>query len=135
MKSKSQKSWFNNLIDLIDTFSDIGFQQEVWIMGKEFYKGEGPFLHWYDDAIGDYFDSFNMSEYEKMIEHGYITDEEFEIIRPFHEKLSEYQEGIEKRYLQENHHFDQKDLNSKEWNEVIETAKETLRKLKKNDRR
>jgi len=109
--------WLNSIFE----FAHLDFQKKVWLEAAfENYISD------YSEAICQYFDDLDLdSGFEKFVDEGFATHEEYKILNEFHSELRSYTERPEKRNLS-----DKNILLDVEWIELTKMAKNCWEKLK-----
>ena len=107
-------------LELLLIFSDIDFQEQ-YLLNKEI---RNPFYS-YSEIFECYSSVTWNDNYEEMIECGYYTSEEYEIIKEFHKRLW--------AYLPPNNDYDDREgiLADPEWLEIVAFGKDRMAQLKK----
>ena len=110
-------TWIECLYEL----SHLEYQKNLWIEAK--YEGlVGDF--W--ESICTYFNDINLEEgYRTWIEQGLISNQEFEIVREFHQNLDEYVEQTNKENLS-----DLEILKDSRWHAIVAKAKNVWERMK-----
>jgi hypothetical protein len=115
---ESRNTWRTNWIDSLEFFADRTFQEDLW-SGK--VKSA---IDCYPEAISAYFDQLNLQDdYEWALQEALLSNEEFDAVKDFHEKLVKYTPPNEDPW---NYRAILKDSN---WYLVCDAAKEALEKL------
>lgn len=103
--SNWRKNWLTSLFE----FSHLSFQHKLWIEAS-FHD----YIGGYGEDMCRYFDDLDLHEnYENEINEGYVSKEEYYIIKEFHSMLSDYDErGM----------MDTEILKDKNWIEITEVG-------------
>ena len=118
-KQDSIKNWRRRWLFCLFEFSHLTFQRKLWVEAA------------YPDIIGDYgegmcqyFDDLGFDDnYVNEIDNGYISKEEYNTIKEFHELLSEYDDKEKS---------DSEILVDSDWIEISEIGLKTWIVLKGN---
>jgi len=99
--------------------SDIDHQTERWLD----VRIRNPH-YTFDEFIECYYDVIWRGDYKEMIECGYFSQEEYEIVKEFHEAIDTYQPP-------KGRYYDHKAiLNDLKWQEIVALGRKSLDKLK-----
>lgn len=86
IKKNIRSNWFYSLIE----FSSIEIQRKLW------FPNEDNLISSYVELMCSYFDdTLTEDHYFVVIDAGYITEDEYKIVKPFHETLLEYKKPSE----------------------------------------
>ena len=99
-----------NLMETIVSISDKEYQKRVWI------QGNGPEIDDFDETVCKFFDNGNpiLNEYRKCD----ITENQYQILKKFYDRFS---------IFSDNNGWPPFFIDSPEWNEIINMAKEVLK--------
>lgn len=106
----NRKQILTSFLETIEDISDKEYQRRVWI------RGEGPEVDSYDDAVNYYF-----IECDSILEHYKdfgITESQFQLLKTFRDRF---------RIFTDENNWPQKFIDSPEWEEITEIAKEVLK--------
>lgn len=110
-----REQWLVSLLEL----SDIDYQRDRWLdkrIRNPHYSYVEFMCGYFDDVLWD-------AGYQEMIDCGYFSQEEYRIVKEFHEALDTYQEP-------NNDHYDHEAiLNDPKWQEIVSLGKTTMKKL------
>ena len=100
----------DQFLNCIFGISDLEYQKRVWI------RGEGPECDDFDETVCYFFDicDFILNKYP---EYG-IKDEQYELLKKFRDDF---------RFFEENNFWPPEFMDSPEWAEIMEKAKEVLK--------
>jgi hypothetical protein len=112
IRKNIREMWFNLLVE----FSSIDVQKFLW------FGNEKGLISDHGELICGYFDDFlNSDYYDKVIKEGFVTEEEYKIIEPFHQALLDYKEPSDS---------EEDIINDKNWIDITHLANECFSKLK-----
>lgn len=99
-----------NLLGIILDISDKEYQQRVWI------RGEGPEIDDFTETVCKFFD--NSDPVLKEHKQCDLTNHQYHILKNFSDKF---------RFFSDKHSYEPSFIDSPEWNEITENAKEVLK--------
>jgi hypothetical protein len=104
------KRMLKNLLEIILDISDKEYQKRVWI------RGEGPEIDDFTETVCKFFDNGDslLNEYKKCG----ITKNQHQILKKFSNKF---------RVFSDEHSYELEFIDTPEWNEITENAKEVLK--------
>ena len=120
-KEMQKELWRNNWLYSINELTSLELQRKSWLDKSN----TNP--HWtFVEFMCSYFDDLGIdNNYEYQLNEGWISQNEFEIVKPWHELLDKYNS-------QTNDDYDFKAiLKDKNWQLIIEKGKETKSALSK----
>ncbi|RYX80642.1 hypothetical protein EON73_05290 [bacterium] len=117
LRHSLRRRWLFSLFE----FAHLDFQKNLWLGAV------------YPDIIGDstesicqYFNDLNLEEgYDQIIRAGLVTQQEFDIVANFHNKLDNYVKHPDKKMLS-----DKNILEDNDWIELTNLAKQNWGKIK-----
>lgn len=105
-----KKQILNEFLKNLFIVSDKDYQKRVWIDGR------GPEVHSFDEAVCDFFD---LGEYIFAHPQSYnLTDEQFSLLTKFRKRFQDFSNDND---------FPEEFINTPEWNEITQMAKEVLK--------
>ncbi len=110
LTDNDRRNIINQHLNNIHHISDKEYQKRVWI------RGEGPECDDFDETVNYFFGEMDsiLDEYKKFR----ITDSQYQILKKFRDKF---------RAFSDKHHYEPEFIDTPEWNEIVEMAKEVLR--------
>ncbi|MGV3538395.1 MAG: hypothetical protein ACO1OQ_01205 [Rufibacter sp.] len=116
-KKEQRRSWRLRWIGMLFEFSHLEYQKGLWIERK--YPNQ---VGWFGEDMCQYFDDLAVdSNYEGQLADGYISIDEFEIIKEFHLDLDKYESAGKS---------DSEILNDPEWINIVEKGNKAWNELK-----
>lgn len=80
-----RETWRKNWLECIAELTSVELQRTAWL------DTENQNPHWsFTEFMSCYFDDCRCDDYGYRLSHGYLTDQELEAIKPWHELLDEY---------------------------------------------
>lgn len=107
-----RKQILNSFLENLSGIADKEYQRRVWI------RGEGPECDDFTEAVCDFFD-LEEPIFEDTSAYG-LTEQQKKLIIEFRRKFREFSN---------NHDFPEEFIDSPEWNEIVEMAKEVLKEF------
>ncbi|MCH9621388.1 MAG: hypothetical protein S4CHLAM20_08080 [Chlamydiia bacterium] len=105
-------SVLESFLETVEGISDKTYQERVWV------RGEGPEIDCYYETVNFFFD-LGEGLFKNHKVYG-ISDDQYELLIKFRNKFDEF--------YRTQDYYDQEDLvNSDEWQQIIEMAKEVLK--------
>ena len=115
----NKENWRKRWLDSINELTSLELQRKSWLD----FKNTNP--HWsYVEFTGCYFDDLALSDkYKNEINIGYISEEEYELIKDWHKMLNEYEAPNKNSYDNEAI------LSDENWLKIINLGKKTKESL------
>ncbi len=113
MATKEKDKWRERWLHCINEITSLDLQKKSWLDNSH----TNP--HWsFKEFMCCYFDDLaNDDNYKTQLEEGWVSKQEFEVIKPWHEKLNNYGSPS-------NDDFDHEAiLNDPKWLEILEIGK------------
>lgn len=114
-----RKNWRPNWLSSINELTSLDLQKRSWLDPK------APSPHWsFGEFMCSYFDDLGVeNNYKDPLERGLLSQQEFEILRVWHEQLDKYEAPNKNNYAV------QKILNDSKWLAIIEIGKQAKNNL------